>query len=120
MATESDKTTEQELATLRATLLNTSGSVPLAPRFRALFTLRSLPTTSLPDPDAAVSIVAEALSTPGCASALLGHELAYVLGQMGRESALATLEGVLRDLQQHPMVRHEVRSPSEHHAVTPV
>lgn len=41
-------------------------------------------------------------------SALLGHELAYVLGQINDVHALPYLEGVLRDQLQHPMVRHEV------------
>jgi deoxyhypusine monooxygenase len=40
-------------------------------------------------------------------SALLKHELAYVLGQMRNPSALPTLERVLRDLKEDPMVRHE-------------
>lgn len=35
---------EEEYQTLEATLLNTSGDVPLAKRFRALFTLRNLKT----------------------------------------------------------------------------
>lgn len=33
---------EEEYRTLEATLLNTAGEVPLAKRFRALFTLRNL------------------------------------------------------------------------------
>ena len=41
-------------------------------------------------------------------SALLKHELAYCLGQIKRESALVTLEEVLRDTNEDPMVRHEV------------
>jgi len=47
---------------------------------------------------------------PGFAdsSALLGHELAYVLGQINDTHALPILESVLRDEAQHPMVRHEV------------
>ena len=40
-------------------------------------------------------------------SALLGHELAYVLGQIDDVHALPILESVLRDEAQHPMVRHE-------------
>ena len=40
-------------------------------------------------------------------SALLKHELAYVLGQMKNPFALPTLECVLRDLKEDPMVRHE-------------
>jgi deoxyhypusine monooxygenase len=41
-------------------------------------------------------------------SALLGHELAYCLGQIDDAYALPVLESVLRDENQHPMVRHEV------------
>lgn len=47
--------------------------------------------------------------TPGFSdqSALLKHELAYVLGQMKNTKALPTLESVLRDSNEDPMVRHE-------------
>jgi len=41
-------------------------------------------------------------------SALLKHELAYVLGQMGQLSAIPILTNVLEDLHEDPMVRHEV------------
>jgi deoxyhypusine monooxygenase len=41
-------------------------------------------------------------------SALLKHELAYCLGQMGDQSALSVLESVLKDRSEDPMVRHEV------------
>ena len=44
-------------------------------------------------------------------SALLKHELAYCLGQMKKTSALPTLESVLRDTSEDPMVRHEVKEP---------
>jgi hypothetical protein len=44
-------------------------------------------------------------------SALLGHELAYVLGQIQDPHALPILASVLADRKQHPMVRHEVRLP---------
>lgn len=40
-------------------------------------------------------------------SALLGHELAYCLGQIKDPYALPTLTRVLRDNSQHVMVRHE-------------
>lgn len=42
-------------------------------------------------------------------SALLKHELAYCLGQMKLPAALSTLEIVLRNKDEDPMVRHEVR-----------
>lgn len=41
-------------------------------------------------------------------SALLKHELAYCLGQMKITAALPTLESVLRNKSEDPMVRHEV------------
>ena len=40
-------------------------------------------------------------------SALLKHELAYVLGQMKIPSALFNLDRVLRDVKEDPMVRQE-------------
>ena len=46
-----------------------------------------------------------------CDSALLKHELAYCLGQIGNEKALPVLETVLGDMDEDPMVRHEVRVP---------
>lgn len=47
---------------------------------------------------------------PGFAdqSALLKHELAYCLGQMKLVSALPVLQAVLENLDEDPMVRHEV------------
>jgi len=44
-------------------------------------------------------------------SALLKHELAYCLGQTKNPSALSTLEAVLRNKDEDPMVRHEVCFP---------
>jgi deoxyhypusine monooxygenase len=41
-------------------------------------------------------------------SALLGHELAYCLGQLKDPKALPILTKVLEDDKEHPMVRHEV------------
>lgn len=40
-------------------------------------------------------------------SALLGHELAYCLGQIGSSAALPQLEALVKDQSRHPMVRHE-------------
>lgn len=41
-------------------------------------------------------------------SALLKHELAYCLGQIKNTAALPTLEAVLANEAEDPMVRHEV------------
>ncbi|KZT23466.1 Deoxyhypusine hydroxylase [Neolentinus lepideus HHB14362 ss-1] len=86
------------LKTLEASLLNTSGTVPLHNRFRALFTLKSLKS------DDAVQIISRGFEDD---SALLKHELAYCLGQMKNTSALPVLESVLSNESEDPMVRHE-------------
>ncbi|KAG2155986.1 ARM repeat-containing protein [Suillus bovinus] len=94
----SDAVSPSELSALRAALLNTSGTVPLHDRFRALFTLKSLKN------DDAVKIISEGFADH---SALLKHELAYCLGQMKLVSALPVLQSVLENLDEDPMVRHE-------------
>ncbi|OZJ05697.1 hypothetical protein BZG36_01417 [Bifiguratus adelaidae] len=83
---------------LKSTLLNVSGSIPLHERFRALFTLKNLAG------DECVDIIGQGFSDE---SALLKHELAYVLGQMGNLKALPILSGILEDKHQDVMVRHE-------------
>jgi len=92
------QTDAAKLAALEATLLNTSGNVPLHNRFRALFTLKSLKS------EEAIRIISRGFADY---SALLKHELAYCLGQMKNTSALPTLEAVLADESEDPMVRHE-------------
>lgn len=107
------------LLALRSLLLNLPGNVPLAERFRKLFTLknigkfnknpdlmlRTMETPEILISDAVVHIIAQGFTDP---SALLKHELAYVLGQMGNPGAIKVLEGVLQDEKQDAMVRHEV------------
>ena len=69
-------------------------------RYRALFALRD---AAKPEP------IAAALLRPGEDSALVRHELAFVLGQLAHEAAVpalvATLENAAR--QEHSMSRHE-------------
>ncbi|RKP15341.1 PBS lyase HEAT-like repeat family protein [Piptocephalis cylindrospora] len=86
-------TTYQELS---KSLLDSSA--PLHERFRALFSLKALAT------DEAVRIITEGLKDE---SALLKHELAYVLGQMLNTTACPTLAAVLANTSEDPMVRHE-------------
>ena len=105
---------QSELNNLEALLLNIYGNVPLHNRFRALFTLKALKS------DQAVHIISKGkivfqpvLMTNVYAgfrdpSTLLKHELAYCLGQMKNTAALETLETVLTNEQEDPMVRHEV------------
>ncbi|CAO3571361.1 unnamed protein product [Mortierella alpina] len=83
---------------LEANLCNHSGKVPLHERFRALFTLKALAD------NASVDIVGRAFADD---SALLKHELAYVLGQMKNPHAHAVLLKVLATKDEDPMVRHE-------------
>jgi deoxyhypusine monooxygenase len=84
------------VARLRAQLLDRS--LPMFQRMRAVFSLRN---RGGPD---AVEALAAAFDDP---SALLRHELAYVLGQMGDPHANPFLTAVLRKGHEHVMVRHE-------------
>ncbi|TFY67266.1 hypothetical protein EVG20_g4002 [Dentipellis fragilis] len=89
---------QTELDKLESVLLNHSGKVPLHNRFRALFTLKALKNED------AIRIISKGFVDP---SALLKHELAYCLGQIKNEAALPTLNTVLADESEDPMVRHE-------------
>ncbi|KAL7641254.1 UNVERIFIED_CONTAM: hypothetical protein RMT77_008392 [Armadillidium vulgare] len=71
---------------------------PLKERFRALFTLKNI------GGETSVKEISYALSD---SSALLKHELAYCLGQMGNPIAIPILIKVLEDVKEDPMVRHE-------------
>ncbi len=85
-----------DVAELRAKLLD--ASEPMFQRMRAVFALRNV------GGEAAVEALAAAFADE---SALLRHELAYVLGQMGDPHALQFLVPVLSDPEEHVMVRHE-------------
>lgn len=103
---------------LEATLCNRSGKTPLAERFRSLFTLKNIADSR------SIDIIAKGELKvgryQGCnllkpdivalsdESALLKHELAYCLGQIGNPSANDVLSRVLGDMNEDEMVRHEV------------
>ncbi|XP_076860383.1 deoxyhypusine hydroxylase [Brachyhypopomus gauderio] len=87
---------DQDTAAVGRILTDPQQDLPT--RFRALFTLRNLGGPE------AIKWISEAFVDE---SALLKHELAYCLGQMQDECALPVLEGVLKDTEQEPMVRHE-------------
>jgi deoxyhypusine monooxygenase len=89
---------EGELSTedLRATLLD--DGLDLFKRYRAMFALRNQNT------DASALALVDALADK---SALVRHEIAYVLGQMQRTCTVPGLAVVLRDIAEHRMVRHE-------------
>tara|TARA_B100001248_G_scaffold261513_1_gene252939 strand:- start:449 stop:928 length:480 start_codon:yes stop_codon:yes gene_type:complete len=76
----------------------TDSSTPMFQRMRNVFALRNNGTD-----DACLALCAGFQSK----SALLRHEVAYVLGQMQNEVAIPTLIQVLSDEDEHVMVRHE-------------
>jgi len=73
---------------------------PLFERYRAMFSLRNRGGAS------AVQQLCRALTTDK-SSALLRHEVAYVLGQMQHPNSVDALEQSLRRRNEHEMVRHE-------------
>jgi deoxyhypusine monooxygenase len=81
---------------LQSSLLDSS--LPIARRFRSLFTLRGIGGKD------AIDALARAFSD---SSALLRHEVAYCLGQMGDPYAFPILANILKNTSEHPMVRHE-------------
>ncbi|MHB8633104.1 MAG: HEAT repeat domain-containing protein [Thermoplasmatota archaeon] len=83
-------------AALRAALLDASR--PMFERMRCVFTLRNRGGKE------AVEALTACFGDP---SALLRHEVAYVLGQMGDEHAIPALTKTLEDAGEHVMVRHE-------------
>lgn len=67
-------------------------------RYRAMFSLRDINTD-----ESALALVMGFSDK----SALFRHEVAYVLGQMQRKVTLTGLTEVLKNMEEHPMVRHE-------------
>jgi deoxyhypusine monooxygenase len=91
------------VASLRQTIC--AETTPLPVRFRALFSLKHLAKNTTGDESiAAIDAIAAAFTSP---SALLKHELAYCLGQTGNKAAVPHLRGVLENLEEDPMCRHE-------------
>jgi deoxyhypusine monooxygenase len=85
------------LPELRATVLDEGA--PMFERYRALFALRNRGGTAV------APLLAEVLERSG--SALLKHEICYVMGQLQEADTVAALERTLADCTQHAMVRHE-------------
>ncbi|KAI5434982.1 hypothetical protein KIW84_021710 [Lathyrus oleraceus] len=67
-------------------------------RYAALFALRN---------DGGNKAIVAIIDSLGSKSALLKHEVAYVLGQLQDKAVSAALSNILRDVNEHPMVRHE-------------
>lgn len=86
----------QRVAELRSRL--TDQELPMFQRMRCVFTLRNL------GGPAAVDALAACFDDP---SALLRHEVAYVMGQMQDPHAIPALTRTLQKDDEHVMVRHE-------------
>ena len=93
-----------DMDALEASLLNTSGTVKLDVRFRTLFTLKGLAALSEEKRRRVIEIISKGFEDD---SALLKHEMAYVLGQIKDTDALPCLESILSNMKEHCMVRHE-------------
>ena len=95
---------DTEIRALRKALV--SEFVPLARRFRALFSLKHYASLQPPTQQSlpAIYAIAAAFQSP---SALLKHELAYCLGQTRNMASVPFLRQVLEDKHQDPMCRHE-------------
>ncbi|OAL33290.1 deoxyhypusine hydroxylase [Fonsecaea nubica] len=101
--TQPDPQIDTTIPTLRRDL--TSENVPLARRFRALFSLKHVASqTPGPQATAAIEAIAAAFASP---SALLKHELAYCLGQTRNLVAVPFLRAVLENKEEDAMCRHE-------------
>lgn len=88
--------TVTSVAELRKMLLDEN--LAMYDRYAALFALRNEGGTE------AVRAIISALRSQ---SALLKHEVAYVLGQLQNKETTTALMETLKDVDEHPMVRHE-------------
>lgn len=104
--TNPDEASSSDPAITQLRDILTSESIPLAKRFRALFSLKHLASQFPPTEQSipAIKAIAAAFSSP---SALLKHELGYCLGQSKKPEAVPFLRGVLEDGQEDAMCRHE-------------
>lgn len=85
-----------DVETLEKSLLDKS--IPLFKRYRAMFALRDINT------EQSVKSLAKALKDD---SALLRHEVCFVMGQMMHHASIEPLKVVLSNTDEHEMVRHE-------------
>lgn len=108
MTTSTSTVSEAVVSKLEAELL--SDKAVVTRKYRALFALRNVASATAVRALERCLLQAEADDSQSAreSSALLKHEVAYALGQVGLVSSIPTLERVLGDAKAHPMVRHEV------------
>ena len=117
---DDDYRTAAILSCLESILLNEAA--PITRRYGALFALRnrkqqhtgscvSRGNNSLQkeknEAEAVQSICRALLQNDASSSALLRHEIAYVLGQLQDDTSVDALKKCLANTAEHPMVRHE-------------
>jgi deoxyhypusine monooxygenase len=102
MSPIANDTTIEKLSSM---LIDTS--LPLKLRFRILFTLKILNCQGQQQLEETSPIVDAICHAFNDSSALLKHECAYCLGQMGDKHAIVKLIQILNDCNEDPMVRHE-------------
>ncbi|KAI0461875.1 deoxyhypusine hydroxylase [Komagataella kurtzmanii] len=103
----SDVNEATSLERLRDVLINHTGDIKLAHRFRALFFLKSIGAEYNEKPEdanKAIKYIGECFAD---SSELLKHEVAYVLGQTKNMTSAPILRDVLESKEQQVMVRHE-------------
>lgn len=74
---------------------------PLDSRFREMYRFKASYLNTVPG----VTLLLEAVDTTD--SVLLQHEMAYNVGQSGREEAVDGLARIVRDRHYHVVTRHE-------------
>lgn len=80
-------------------------TLPLFPRYRAMFALRDLASPpTLPTAEAAVLALADGFQDE---SELFRHEIAFVFGQLSHPASIPALSKALSNLKEASMVRHE-------------
>jgi deoxyhypusine monooxygenase len=89
----------QERAVTELEAVALDESVDMHDRYEAIFAIRNKGGS------VAIDLLSKLLRSSG--SALLKHEVAFVLGQLQNEEATQILVDVLKDSTEHAMVRHE-------------
>lgn len=87
----------KDIPALQAQLID--ASLPLFKRYQAMFALRNLCSDE--------AVRALAMGFQEASSALFRHEIAYVMGQLQHPAAIEALTEVLKNSEEHAMVRHE-------------
>ncbi|KAM7539141.1 hypothetical protein Aperf_G00000047933 [Anoplocephala perfoliata] len=98
-----EPTAGHSIAELRRIIL--SPSEPLFSRYQALYSLRNAAVATSPPPSEVVDALCAGVAAPG--SALLRHQVAFILGELSIPRTGDALIARLQDAKEAPWVRHE-------------